>query len=319
MQSKTSIIQKAVVCGLCAAFIGGVAVPSSTVFAASKADKAQAKELYKNAFSSYKNGNFIAAADGFISANKLDEENPLFALSAGDMLCRLKQYESSIMYYKKAADNLKHAPKGTKDRATLQTYEGLSKAYLESGDKQKAIEAAEEVTKRFKKKYNGYYMLGKIYASDHLDDTKAIENFNKALDIDDTQLPVYASLSDLYKQKNDMVGMESTLKRGCLARPLDETMKVALGRLYLEWDDNGKTHYDKAEQVFKDLIGLDEKSAWGHYYLGESYLLQGKFDQASNELSLLSSLNGNLANRLQKEMWERADAQSSETTIMVNQ
>ena len=98
MQIKTSVIQKAVICGLCVAFVGGVAVPSSTVFAASSADKAQAKELYKNAFSSYKSGNFIAAADGFISANKLDEENPLFALSAGDMLCRLKQYESSIMY-----------------------------------------------------------------------------------------------------------------------------------------------------------------------------------------------------------------------------
>ena len=71
MYTRMSAIQKAVICGLCVAFIGGAAVPSSTVFAASNADKAQAKELYKNAFSSYKSGNFIAAADGFISANKL--------------------------------------------------------------------------------------------------------------------------------------------------------------------------------------------------------------------------------------------------------
>ena len=89
-------------------------------------------------------------------------------------------------------------------------------------------------------------------------------------------------------------------------------MKAKLGQLYLDWTDGTTNHYAEAEQVFKDLVGLDENSAWGHYYLGISYTMQGKFDDASNELATLTSLNKNLANRLQKEMEQQKESSGSQ-------
>ena len=309
---KKSRFQKAAACGLCAAFILGAAAPFGTASAATKAEQAQAKQMYKAAYGNYRNGNIIAAADSFMAASKMDESNPLISMSAGDMLRRLKQYPSAIKYYQMSVDNFRHAPKGTKDRVILQTYSGLAQSYMETGDTEKAVENAQEVVNHFRKKYNGYFLLGQIYADKHKDDAKAIEYFNKALDMDDTQVDVYTALTDLYKQKDDKAGMEAALKKGCLARPLDETMKAKLGQLYLDWTDGTTNHYAEAEQVFKDLVGLDENSAWGHYYLGISYTMQGKFDDASNELATLTSLNKNLANRLQKEMEQQKESSGSQ-------
>ena len=309
---------KGLACGLCASVLLGVSAPVTE--AASKAEQAQAKTLYSSAYSSYKSGDLIAAADGFINASKLDKENPLISMSAGEMLLRLKQYQSSIRYFRMAEDNFRHAPKGTKDRVILKTYSGLSHAYLESGDKDNAISNAEEVVKRFGKKYDGYLLLGNIYAMDGGDEVKAIENYEKALEMDDSRTEIYDALLDLYKKKGDNEEQENVLKRGCVARPLDEIMKAKLGEFYLEWHDGGKNHYAEAEQVFKDLVGLNEKSAWGHYYLGAAYTLQGNFDDASNELAILSSLNQNLANRLRGDMEQQREnnpSQDAPLTISV--
>lgn len=302
----------AIAAGVCF-FCAGWAVPSA--FAASSTDTEQARQLYKDAFNNYKSNNIIAAADGFMAATKLEKSNPLYALSAADMLYRLKQYQSAEEYYQKAIDNIRHSPKGTKDRIALQSSLGLARVYLALGDKEKAITTADDAVHQFPKKYNGYFLLGQIYADGHMDDSKAIENFTKALDADDTQIDVYAALVDLYKQKNDMENMAATLKKGCVARPLDENLKMTLGELYINWKGtDGKPHYREAEQVFKDLVGLNPKNAWGHYYLGVTYTMDFKDDEASNELALLSALNRNLASRLQNEI-QQAKSERADTDV----
>ena len=113
MKNKISIIFVLTI--LLSNFIIG----SNVLAKPSKEDKVQAQEFYLSGVDAYKNNQIAQSAQYFMEAVKLDAENPLYNLLAGDMLKNLKQYPSANRYYDAA---LAHAKKTSNLNKKIYTY-----------------------------------------------------------------------------------------------------------------------------------------------------------------------------------------------------
>ena len=72
-----------------------------------------------------------------------------------------------------------------------------------------------------------------------------------------------------------------------------------LGTVYL-----GKKDYDKAIQNFKKVIELNYWDKKAHYNLGVAYLYRGELEKAKEEVKLLKSIRSDLGDALQRKVVE---------------
>ncbi len=73
-----------------------------------------------------------------------------------------------------------------------------------------------------------------------------------------------------------------------------------IGTIYLE-----KKDYDKAIQQFKKVIELNYWDKKAHYNLGLVYLYKGKIEKAKEEVKFLKSIRSELADALEKRIGEK--------------
>ena len=290
----------------------------------SQQDIAKAQKFYSQGLSNYQNNNIKSAAEQFMEASKIHKDNPLYNMFAGDTLRMLKQYPSSIRYYSAAIENIGHAKKNMKQKIKLKSYVGIAQSYLNSKDTTNALVYADKAIKEFKDDYRGHYVKGEIYYADKATHDKAIEEYNKSLEVDKTQYSSYVKLLKIYYEKNNIDKVIETYKTAVDYRPTDITMKMALAQVYISHVDEStnKHYYKEAIATLKDLINVEPKNAFAHYYLATMYVLTDNMSKAQEELATTNVLNPNLGNRLNREIItyqkKHANDKKVETTVTVD-
>ncbi len=295
---------------IAAALIGATAlsIPAVTIMpqvAYAKADKtakAKAQAFYTGGLECIKNKDIRTAAESFMEAGKLDEENPLYALFAGDMLSQLKQYPAAIREYERAVKYYKEGPKKQKDKIRIKAWLGLSDAYRKTNDAASAKEYSKLLIYEYPEDYRGFLALGRVYAMNKETYPEAIVTLKKSIDLKKDQLPAYLTLASIYSKQGQKDKIVETYEQACDYRPLDESMKMSLAQVYFSYKDDGVNHYKDAIRVLKSIIDVNRSNAFAHYYLALAYTLEGEQGQAEKELSILTSLDKSLADKLYHEI-----------------
>lgn len=268
----------------------------------SKEDVQKARQYYAQGIQSFGPNNMRDAAANFMEASRIDKDNPLYSLLAGDTLRYLKQYPSSMRYYNEALDNIKKAKKDMRNKIKLKAYIGLSIDYKETNEKAKAIEFANKAINDYPKDYRGYYILGNIYYDHDEDFDLAVKAYNDSLEKDKEQLDSYIKLIKLYNKKDNVEKVIDTYKMATNYRPLDESMKMALAQVYISHKKEKENYYKDAISILNSLVNVNPKNDFAHYYLSILYLLTGDNIKSDQELGITNSLNPNLGNRLAREI-----------------
>lgn len=312
-------LQKFVACAL---LVSATSFPLVADAKSSPADIAKAQQLYGMGLQSYQNDDYRNAAGQFMEAAKLHEKNPLYDVFAAESLRYLKQYPSAIRYYTDALDNINKAKGDAKKKIRMRCYLGLSQSYIGSGNKAKALEFADKAIEENKKDYRGHYQKGNIYYEDKATYPEAIKEYNEAMLLDKTQYGPYVKLLKIYDSQGDLEKVIETYKKAVDYRPLDTGMKMALAQVYITYKDKvtKANHYKEAIATLKDLINVEPKNAFAHYYLATLHVLQNEWDEANNELAICNNLNPNLGNRLAREMdaYRQKHAKDVDISVSVN-
>lgn len=126
---------------------------------------------------------------------------------------------------------------------------------------------------------------------------KAIENFERAIQIDQSYASAYAGLADAYTELAFFSFSFSSKDAGPKARDaatralqLDDRLaeahnSMALIRMYFDWD------YRSAEDEFKRAVGLNPGSATVHMWYGWYLALMARFDESLKELKRARELD----------------------------
>jgi TolB-like protein/DNA-binding winged helix-turn-helix (wHTH) protein/Tfp pilus assembly protein PilF len=154
------------------------------------------------------------------------------------------------------------------------------------------IKLTGEEKKRLAKRYTDdseayrLYLKGRYYWNKYTKEglTKAIEYFDRAIELDPSYALAYTGLADsYYRLSNAYLPPKETLpkarKSAMKALEIDDTLAEAhaslgLIKLYHDWDLSG------AEREYKRAIDLDPRSPLGYHRYGSCVQLTGRFDES---------------------------------------
>ena len=97
----------------------------------------------------------------------------------------------------------------------------------------------------------------------------------------------YNELGVQYLRLNDLVNAGEAFRSAIKIKPEAFAPMINLGVTLFRLKD-----FAGAETVLREVVKMDEKSAPGHYFLGESLAYGGKFDEAEKELNTSVTLGG---------------------------
>ncbi len=157
----------------------------------------------------------------------------------------------------------------------------------------------QQLTRRNPRNAEAYqlYLKGRYYLfkGSQEEMSKAVENFNQALELDPNYALAYAGLADVYygqadvkhSPKDSMPRMKAAAEK---ALQLDDTLAEAHNSLAIVsyiYDWNWPT----AEREFKRAIELDPSYVFAHHQYGWLLALSGRQTEAANELARASQLD----------------------------
>jgi len=203
------------------------------------------------------------------------EHNPDAALlynNRGNIYFEIGNYVEALKNFKKASDldpiyseRLYHL--------------GISNYLKEEAVIDDAIKNLEQLAKKNMHKAKDIHDLGVAYMERRMYD-KAIESFNKAINIDPNYLSAFINLGFAYQYKEDYVKAIQAFEKAIILNPRSAKLYNTIGLLY---DKMGKP--DTAVIAYKKAVNLDPTYKNSHYMLGQLYQNRGNFDKAIAEFT----------------------------------
>jgi tetratricopeptide (TPR) repeat protein len=203
------------------------------------------------------------------------EHNPDAALlynNRGNIYFEIGNYVEALKNFKKASDldpiyseRLYHL--------------GISNYLKEESVIDDAIKNLEQLAKKNMHKAKDIHDLGVAYMERRMYD-KAIESFNKAINIDPNYLSAFINLGFAYQYKEDYVKAIQAFEKAIILNPRSAKLYNTIGLLY---DKMGKP--DTAVIAYKKAVNLDPTYKNSHYMLGQLYQNRGNFDKAIAEFT----------------------------------
>ncbi len=188
--------------------------------------------------------------------------------------------DTAKIFYNKAIETFNNGILCQPD--SVGTYKNLAFAYMNLGDKDKAIEPLKKIVE-LSKTADSYAMLGEIYYNKGVqlqsegDSAKAMELFDKTLALLGEGKKLHSSdtnilmlLSNTYVAANKLDVAMDTFKESVAADPENKIYRYNYGVLLL-----GAKDYDNAAEQFAKAIALDSEYMVAYYNLGVTYLKQG--------------------------------------------
>ena len=198
----------------------------------------------------------------------------------------LEKFEDGVDFLKKY--------KPTRNEDKKDKFNELGFAYYKL---QKGSEAIDEYNKTLAIIANNGIALrgiGNVYYEIEEDHDKAIQYFEKALEVDEEgSKPVYYKLGWLYNEKERYDDAINTLLKAIEYDSEDSGYREELGYAYYM-----KEQYEFAITQLNKAIGLDESSKLGYYYKGLCFIATNKKGDAMSMYYRLKELSSDEADEL---------------------
>ena len=163
-------------------------------------------------------------------------------------------------------------------------YNWIGRVCYHTGPAQAAIEAYERAIALDRNYIDPYYGLGILYSAQLGNYAAAIGVFQRALEQNPTEAFLVASLGSTYARLGEFEKAIESLQRAILLEPTNDFAYSWLSIIYLHLKS-----YDEAIKACQSEIGIaDSHSA--RRVLGYVYILQGRYDQAVEQLELSIAL-----------------------------
>jgi Tfp pilus assembly protein PilF len=157
---------------------------------------------------------------------------------------------------------------------TAEEWKKLGNVELDSANYNKAIEYYQKAIEIDDAYFDAYYNLGLAFSL-ILDFDKAIEYYNKAITLNDTIADTFFSLGFIYMEKQDYDKAIEMFNKGIIIDDTNEDVFFSLGFAYAEKQDS-----DKAIEMIKKGIKLKPNSPEALYFLGLLYQDKDNFTYA---------------------------------------
>lgn len=162
----------------------------------------------------------------------------------------------------------------------------LSRYYAYRGDYNKALTYLDSVIKSNDKYFSAYSMQGDVYTQ--LGRTeKAVDSYNKALDINENYVPALNNLAMIYL--NDPKTSSEALRlayKAYLQVPWNPSIMDTFGYALAVNDKS-----DAAVTLLEKAVTVEADNPVINYHLGYAYLKAGKKEQAAAKLKLVAECN----------------------------
>ena len=171
---------------------------------------------------------------------------------------------------------------------------GLSEALSLKGNELLVKDQSDAAQKLFGEslQYNpnnavAFYGLAEVYSDKELD-SKSIENYEKALNLDKALTEIYVPLGILYYQAGNIAKADELLTKAVANDPNSAETQYFLG--LVRYAQNNNT---AALTAFQNAIKMKPDYAEAHYYLGETLERGGKHAEAAAEYQKALELKPN--------------------------
>lgn len=171
----------------------------------------EVSEFVNVGFSLHQEGKLEDAENAYFEALKLDNKNAEVYNLIGVLKLQKGELESAIEYIEEA---IKISPE-------TYFYETLFQAYIRNNEFEKIIENEQEVIKRFPKNFSLLFNLALAYKNLNKN-IRAIQYYEKALDIDPTSYQAWFNLAHIYSIEGEYDNAVSALKICKKLRPNDD-------------------------------------------------------------------------------------------------
>lgn len=163
-------------------------------------------------------------------------------------------------------------------------YNGVGRVCYQTGPAQAAIEAYERAISLDRNYIDPYYGLGILYAAQLGEYEAAINAFQRGVEHNPKEAFLVASLGSTYARMGEFAKAIESLQRALSLEPENDFAYSWLSIIYLHI-----AKYDDAINACQSEIGIaDSHSA--RRVLGYVYILQGRYDQAVEQLELSIAL-----------------------------
>jgi len=225
-------------------------------------------KLHKAEILEYANLNEYAADVYQVIVNR--DDNPQYLISFAENLVYSKQYEKAIDVFLQLEKNMGSTPELTNK---------IYQLYMEVDKSEKALQFMEKATANNPNDIAYLGMLAVAYEeSGKLE--KAVETYQKMLEIDESNPRIHLALYKYYSFKKDEEQAMASLNEAFKSEALEVDAKMQILILMYEEIDR---HPEKLEQIYPlldQLVATHPKSAKVHAIYGDFLLKDGKKKEA---------------------------------------
>jgi tetratricopeptide (TPR) repeat protein len=205
------------------------------------------------------------AAEALSQAIEFDPQNLKAHFLLGEVYLNARDYQSAE---REAAFILQ------KDSSNAAAYQLRGAAFVASGQKERALESFQEITKLLPDDPSSYINVAMVEIGlQHFD--SAEKHLRKAEQIAPHAIPIYLNLASLFRQENRLPDVEAVLQDGVKSNPDSRELQLDLAdTLYAEGKDQ------LADRVVENFRENKPKSADGELAVGDLYFGRKKLDLA---------------------------------------
>ncbi|MFH1540835.1 MAG: tetratricopeptide repeat protein [Elusimicrobiota bacterium] len=229
--------------------------------------------------------NFDWKSDFIFYSKTLEQvpNSPSMNATVGLVYAKYKNYPKAFEYVHKALKLNPKLPDG---------YGALASIYQDTKDYDMALGLYERAVVEKKYTYHKapFLSIGVIYKIKK-QYQKAIENFNRAIEINPLSSLAYTYLAEIYEMHGDVDKTEKFYKKSVDINPDDYIPLNALGIIYGQ-----KGNYNKSLKYLKKAVKLKSNSVDVHFNIGYVYFLSYRYGEALREMKKTLKLEPNHEN-----------------------
>jgi tetratricopeptide (TPR) repeat protein len=245
-----------------------------------------AKEWYNKGVQLKEKQDYEAALKAFKNAISKKADYAEAYYQAGWCSIELEKFQDGVDFLKKYSPT---ANENKKDK-----FNDLGFAYYKLQKSKEAIEEYNNTLTIFANNGVALRGIGNVYYEIEEDHEKAIQYFEKALEVDkEESRPVYYKLGWLYNDKEQYDDAINILLKAIEYDSEDSGYREELGYAYFK-----KEQYEFAITQLNKAISLDESSKLGYYYKGLCFIATNKKGDAMSMYYKLKDIGSDEADEL---------------------
>lgn len=229
------------------------------------------------------------ALDHFINGS-VEEAKGNYAGAISEYLESLSQDTSAAIYYalaknyfilEKIPEALKYAKRSIDlNNSKIEYFELLGDVFNSARQNDSASATYEKIIGMDSTNYSAYYKLAQIYETTK--PLKAIELYNKLTDYVGPDWSILMRVGELYEKLGDNESAATSVVKLLTIDPSNTALQKLLVEIY-----EREKKYDKALEIINDILETSPNDLDAHERKAQIYLLQNKWEEASNEYDLL--------------------------------